>query len=120
MFILYYFLICFSLVGYGSLLSRVLKLNFENFGFLGLLGVSFSITISYLSSIFFAHNYTFNVIFLFVGIISLIFNFKKNLKFKQNIIYSFLIFSVLFIFILVVIIIFPIHIYSHKLNIQLV
>ena len=52
MLILYYFLICFSLVGYGSLLSKLLKLNFENFGFLGLLGISFSITISYLSSIF--------------------------------------------------------------------
>ena len=82
MLILYYFLICFSLVGYGSLLSKLLKLNFENFGFLGLLGISFSITISYLSSIFFIHDYIFNVTFLVIGIISLIFNYKENFKFK--------------------------------------
>ena len=101
MLILYYFLICFSLVGYGSLLSKLLKLNFENFGFLGLLGISFSITISYLSSIFFIHDYIFNVTFLVIGIISLIFNYKKNFKFKQNLIYTFLVFSILLIFIFV-------------------
>ena len=101
MLILYYFLICFSLVGYGSLLSKLLKLNFENFGFLGLLGISFSITISYLSSIFFIHDYIFNVTFLVIGIISLIFNYKENFKFKQNLIYTFLVFSILLIFIFV-------------------
>ena len=48
MFILYYFLICFSLVGYGLLFSKILRLDFQNYGFLGLLGITFSITISYL------------------------------------------------------------------------
>ena len=89
MFILYYFLICFSLIGYGAFFSKILKLNFENFGLLGLLGISFSITISYLSAIFFVHNYIFNLIFLLLGIISFIFYSKRISKFKQNIIYTF-------------------------------
>jgi hypothetical protein len=101
MFILYYFLICFSLVGYGCILSKFLRLNFYNFGFLGLIGISFSITISYLSSIFFVHNYIFNLIFLSFGILFFLFFFKKNPKYKKNILNTFLIFLILLLFIFV-------------------
>ena len=101
MFILYYFLICFSLIGYGAFFSKILKLNFENFGLLGLLGISFSITISYFSAIFFVHNYVFNSIFLLLGIISFIFYSKRISKFKQNIIYTFFVFSLMLIFVFV-------------------
>ena len=101
MFILYYFLICFSLIGYGIFFSKFLKLSFHNYGFLGLIGISFSITISYLSSIFFIHNFTFNLIFLFLGIIFFLLSFNVNLNFKKNILSTFAIFLILLIFIYV-------------------
>ena len=101
MFILYYFLICLSLVGYGCILSKFLKLNFYNFGFLGFIGISFSTIISYLSSIFFVHNYIFNSIFLLFGILVFLFFLKKNPNFKKNILNTFLVFLILLIFIFV-------------------
>ena len=101
MFILYYFLICISLVGYGYILSKLLRLNFYNFGFLGFIGISFSITISYLSSIFFVHNYIFNLIFLLLGILVFLFFLKKNPNYKKNILNTFLVFLILLIFIFV-------------------
>ncbi len=101
MFILYYFLISFSLIGYGCLFSKMLKLDFNNYGFLGLLGITFSITISYVSSIFLIHNYIFNSIFLLFGILSFIFYLKENLNYKKNIYYNFVIFLILLVFIFV-------------------
>mgnify|MGYP001187208210 CR=1 FL=1 len=101
MFILYYFLICFSLIGYGIFFSKFLKLSFNNYGFLGLIGISFSIIISYFSSIFFIHNFTFNLIFLILGIIFFLFNFYLNLNYKKNILNTFVIFLILIIFIYV-------------------
>ncbi|MBD1140985.1 hypothetical protein IDH20_02330 [Pelagibacterales bacterium SAG-MED39] len=101
MFILYYFLICFTLIGYGFILSKVLRLNFYNYGFLGLLGISFSTVISYSTSIFFVHNYTFNSIFLLLGILSFLLNFNKNLKYKKNILITLIVFLILLAFIFV-------------------
>lgn len=101
MFILYYFLICFSLVGYGLLFSKILKLDYQNYGFLGLLGITFSITISYLTSVFLTHNYIFNSIYLLFGFVSFLFFYKKKFNYKKNIFLTFVIFLILLIFIFV-------------------
>ena len=101
MFILYYFLICFSLVGYGLLFSKILRLDFQNYGFLGLLGITFSITISYLTSVFLTHNYIFNLIYLLSGFVSFLFFYKKKFNYKKNILLTFVIFLILLIFVFV-------------------
>ena len=98
-YISYYYLISLSLLGYGFILSKILRVNYLNFGFLGLMGASFLILISYLSTLFFVHNYTFNLIILLVGIFYFIYFFKKNLKY--HLLQHFVVFTILIIFILV-------------------
>ena len=98
-YISYYYLISLSLLGYGFFLSKLLKVNYLNFGFLGLMGISFLISISYLSTLFFVHDYFFNVLILSIGVFFFIYFFKKNLS--NDLFQHFVVFTILIIFILV-------------------
>jgi len=81
MFLIYYLLILLSIVGYGNALSKILSLNTTNFGFLGILGISFLTLISYVSSLFISHGYFFNILILLLGLIFFLMNLeKKNIR----------------------------------------
>ena len=67
--LLYYPLILFSIVGYGVFFAKkVLSIDVKNFGYFGLLGIFFLLLVSYISSQFLAHNYIFNTIVIFIGL----------------------------------------------------
>jgi hypothetical protein len=114
----YYFLISFSILGFGLMFNQFMKMRFENLGTIGFAGIFSLILISYISSIFVSHNYFFNLIILFVGLIFFFYFFsKKNIDIKDLLFHLF-IFFVLLIFILngkimmiFPIIIFPTHTY---------
>ena len=57
MFVFFYLFITFSLIGYGYLFTKILNFNTLNYGFLGLVGISFLTFISYASSLFLPHGY---------------------------------------------------------------
>ncbi len=101
MFAPYYFFITFSLIGYGYLFTKIFNLNTLNYGFLGLLGISFLTFISYTSSLFLPHDYIFNSIILLIGLISFIFLYKSDINSKNNSVKTLLIFLTLVIFIYV-------------------
>ena len=65
-FIFYYVLILFSIIGYGIFFLRLCKLNtkLENFGYIGIFGIFFLIIYSYLSNFFIAHTEIHNVIII--------------------------------------------------------
>ena len=95
---IYFYLISFSIVGYGLFLSRVLRVKINNFGFYGILGIFCLIFISYLTSIFVAHKENFNILVLSIGLFFLfrlykdIPNIKKNFSILSIIAFIFLIF----------------------------
>ncbi len=95
----YFYLIAFSLMGYGFILSIYLRLSVNNFGSLGLLGIINLAIISYLTSLFINHGQIFNFIILLIGITSFFFNLRKFKNLKKELIYFFLIFSLLLLFI---------------------
>ncbi len=97
----YYYLISFAIIGYGLFLSKILDINLKSIGYLGILGISLLVIVSYISSIFFVHEYIFNSIILFLGISFFLFFYKKIYDFKKELIKFFLVFSVLLIFIMV-------------------
>ncbi len=101
MFLIYYILLAFSLIGYGFVASRILNLKFENFGFYGLLGISFLTFFSYISSLFFVHDYFFNTTILYVGLALFILIIKFEKKLRKNFYELIIIFLFLIIFIYV-------------------
>ena len=96
---LYFYLISFSLVGYGFIASQFLKINIKNFGILGFLGITLLTLISYSSSIFLKHGYVFNFIILILGIIFFISNLKNLQKLKKEFIFLIFTTTILLIFI---------------------
>ena len=96
----YFYLISYSIIGYGFYLNKVLRINFTNFGSLGILGITFISVISFISSIFFKHGYYFNSTVLLIGLILFIFNLTKSKKIKQEIFNHFIIFFILCLFII--------------------
>ncbi len=101
MLFLYFYLISFSMIGYGLLLSKILKIKLYNFGYLGFLGISVLITVSYFSSLFIPHSYIFNTVIIMFGIIAFILFYRVIPKIHKEFFNHFLIFSFLSIFILV-------------------
>ena len=81
-YISYYLVIIFSLLGYGFVLSKLLDIKYINFGYLGLIGITFLTFLSYATTLFFVHNYFFNVLVIFSGIIFYILNYKKKFNFQ--------------------------------------
>ena len=100
-FFAYYFIILFSIIGYGYfLLSFDIKnnKNYLNFGYIGIVGLFFLIIYSYLSNIFISHSKNHNIIVLIFGLISFLYFFIKYYKkksFKKNFIFLILLFLIL-------------------------
>ena len=101
MFFIYYFLISFSIVGYGFVLANLLKINSSKFGFLGLLGITSLTVISYFSSIFVPHNFLFNFFILILGITFFLVLIIREKNIKKEFLTHLIIFTLLIIFILV-------------------
>ena len=94
-----YFLILFSIVGYGNIFSKLLKrsLSLSELGFYGLIIL---ILISYITNFFVAHNYLHNTLLFLIGIISFtFFILEKNFD-KKLLILTLVVFAILFIGIL--------------------
>ena len=70
--LIYYWLITFSLVGYGILFNQVFLKSSENdIGYVGFYGVFILIFFSYISSFFIPHTELFNLIILLFGLINI-------------------------------------------------
>ena len=69
MILIYLYLISFSLIGYGIIVSKYLSIKTNCFGIYGILGITFLAITSYLSSIFISHNMIFNFIILLIGLL---------------------------------------------------
>ena len=98
---LFYFLIIFSITGFGLFFSSVVFKKNTNFniGYNGVFGLFFVSIYSYITSNFFAHSLVHNLLFNFVGIFLFIYYFlteKKKIKYYL----SLLVFFILFISIL--------------------
>jgi len=100
MFFFYFFFISFSLIGYGYLISNFFKIDNKEFGHLGILGLIFLAAISYSSTLFIVHDYSFNLSILFFGLI-LFFYFFKIKKNNFELLKFLIVFIILIIFILV-------------------
>ena len=61
MYLVYYFLISISILGYGLLINKNFNINSRNLGIIGFIGIFFLILVSYLSTLFIAHDYNFNL-----------------------------------------------------------
>jgi hypothetical protein len=99
-FLSYYLLFLFSILGYGLLFCNFLRVDFKktNLGSVGLLGFCFLSFLSYLTNLFIPHGYTHNSIVHVVGIFSLIFFlFKYKFYFRKNFYKLFIITFVLII-----------------------
>ena len=95
----YYFLILTSIVGYGLYFLKLLKIkfNFVNFGYAGLFGIYILIVYSYFSNLFIAHTEIHNLIILIIGLILFIYLVKQKYSlYKSEIIFSFIVFVLLF------------------------
>ena len=101
MLFIYFYLISFSLIGYGLFISKILNINIYNFGSLGILGISFLTIISYSTSLFIEHSYLFNLLIIILGVVFFLLFFKKIQNIKKEFYNYFLIFSILAIFITV-------------------
>ena len=81
-YLIFYFLIINSTIGYGYLVAHYSKIDFKFFdsSFLGLLGIFVLLLISYASHMFVAHDYIHNSIILIIGILSFVYFFLKEKK----------------------------------------
>ena len=96
---IYYWLIIFSIIGFGLLFNQFFLKSLEtDIGFIGIYGIFTLIFISYLTSFFLPHTEIFNSILLLIGLINFFLNRKIVKKDIKNII---LIFIILMIFIFV-------------------
>jgi len=99
---IYFFLIFFSILGYGFFVSRkIINLNNFNLGYQGIVGIFSLLLISYISTQFIAHDELFNSLILIIGIFLFFTNLKKINYSRKNSKLLFLIFFLSFIFILV-------------------
>ena len=95
-FITSYFLIIFSVIGYGLLfnysVAKRLNLNIQ-YNLLG--AVFFLISVSYLTHFFFKHGYFHNLIIFIIGIFSFFFYSYRNRLFKKILLILIIIFLIL-------------------------
>ena len=98
LFLTSYFLIVLSVIGHGVLAIKFTKTNVstDDIGFVGLVGIFFLILYSYLTHFFLEHDYLHNIIFIIIGLIS-VYYFKFKILTKKNLIFLFLIFSIIFV-----------------------
>ena len=93
-FISYYFLILFSVIGYGSIILVNFKNNtkLNNLGYKGIVGILFLIIYSYISHIFIPHGMLHNSILILLG---LFFFITKNTENKNQILVTVSVFFIL-------------------------
>ena len=96
-----YFIILFSIIGYGYFLLSFEKNNKNhlNFGYIGVLGLFFLIIYSYLSNIFIPHSKNHNIVVIIFGLISFLYFIIKYYKkkfFKKNFIFFLSVFLLFF------------------------
>ena len=101
MILIYLYLISFSLIGYGIIVSKYLSIKVNCFGIYGILGITFIGLISYLSSIFISHNMIFNSIILFIGLSLFLYNLTVIDNFRKELVLFCIICFIAIIFILV-------------------
>ncbi len=98
--LIYYWLITFSLIGYGILFNQLFLRSSENdIGYVGFYGIFILILFSYISSFFIPHTELFNSVVLLIGLINILINRKKNII-QKNIKKLLIVFFILTIFIL--------------------
>ena len=98
-FISYYVLILTSILGYGLFFLKLfnIKIEFNNFGYVGLFGLYILLIYSYFSNIIFAHGELHNSIVILLGIFLFIFFIKtKYPQYKQEIIFTTVVFAIIF------------------------
>ncbi len=97
----FYFLITFSVIGYGSFFYRLVsKDKLINIGLKGLFGFYILIIYSYISHFFISHNLLHNTLILLLGILLFIFSQKKELN-KKLFLILLINFSIIFIGLLI-------------------
>ena len=105
-FLLSFFLILISVLGYGFLFLRINKINKSlNFGYVGLFGIFFLVIYSYLSNLFLPHSKFHNFIIIIIGIIIFFFYIIKNFninKLNNEILFCSLLFIILFLSLLMI------------------
>ena len=93
---LFYYLILFSIIGYGNIGSKIFKRQLS-FGEVGFYGLILMILISYITNFVIPHDYVHNSIVIIVGIISFLFYSTKS-DFDKNLFFTtILVFAILFI-----------------------
>ena len=95
---LFYFLIIFSVVGYGQFFSYITNTKdiSKSFGYSGLLGLFFLTIYSYLSNLIIAHGLVHNSIILLLGILSYLYFLRKKIFKKKEILFIILIFIIFY------------------------
>ncbi len=70
-FTFYYFILSFSVIGYGYIASKTLKIKLDKnqMPLMGIIGLIFLTFISYVTNIFTPHNFIHNLFFLFIGLL---------------------------------------------------
>ncbi len=98
--LLFYFLILYSIIGYGRVVT-LFNSNYQVSSFDGLLGIALLILISYFTNIYFAHTFLHNSLIIIFGLIIFAYDFVKNFS-KRLFEYRdiTIIFSIIFIAIL--------------------
>ena len=96
---LYFYLISFSLIGYGLFLGKILDIKIQSLGIYGILGITLISLLSFILSPLFYHGYFFNLFFLILGFVLIFYFLDELIKLKKEIIIFFIIFSILLIFI---------------------
>ena len=81
---IYFYLIAFSIIGYGIITSKFLNIRQNCLGVYGILGFTFLAFISYLSSIFVSHNLVFNSIIFLFGLLFFFYHSKDIENFKKQ------------------------------------
>ena len=98
--IIFYFLILFSILGYGRIVT-IFNSNYQASSFDGLIGISILILISFITNLFFPHNFIHNSIIILFGLFFFIFDLKNNYVNRlKELKLLLLIFSIIFIGIL--------------------
>ncbi len=103
--IFFYFIILYSIIGYGRIFT-LFNSNYQVGSFNGLLGIALLILISYITNIFFAHNYLHNSFIIFLGLLIFIYDLKNNFSKR---IYEYRDITIIFIIIFIAILMYKNH-----------
>ena len=103
--IFFYFIILYSIVGYGRVFT-LFNSNYQVGSFNGFLGIALLILISYITNIFFAHNYLHNSFIIILGLLIFIYDLKNNFSKR---IYEYRDITIIFIIIFIAILMYKNH-----------